>query len=52
MKHKVIYKNHMDIPWHDYINHTDLAITESSLAEKASIIGRTGIMLLSCGTGA
>lgn len=52
MQHKVIYKNHMDIPWHDYINHTDLAITESSLAEKASVIGRTGIMLLSCGTGA
>lgn len=45
--------NHMQIPWHDYtkksIGHP---ITEASLGEKASIIGRTGIMLLSCGTGA
>lgn len=45
--------NHMEIPWHDYtkksIGHP---ITEASLSEKASVIGRTGIMLLSCGTGA
>ncbi len=27
-------------------------VTEASLTEKASIIGRVGIMLLSCGTGA
>ena len=47
------FHNHMRIPWHDYtrksIGHP---ITEASLSEKASIIGRTGIMLLSCGTGA
>ncbi len=47
-------KNHMDILWHEY---TDAGgenrhVTEASLTEKASIIGRVGIMLLSCGTGA
>lgn len=44
----------MDILWHDYaLNKEDtLPITEASLIEKASIIGRTGMMLLSCGTGA
>ena len=44
----------MDILWHEY---TDAAgeerpVTEASLTEKASIVGRVGIMLLSCGTGA
>ncbi|MFR9181621.1 MAG: threonine/serine exporter ThrE family protein [Dorea sp.] len=46
-------KNHMDILWHEY---TDAGgenrPVEASLTEKASIIGRVGIMLLSCGTGA
>lgn len=54
MQQGVIEKNHMDILWHDYaLNKEDtLPITEASLIEKASIVGRTGMMLLSCGTGA
>ena len=54
MQQGIIEKNHMDILWHDYaLNKEDtLPITEASLIEKASIIGRTGMMLLSCGTGA
>lgn len=52
MKTTTIPKNHMDIPWHDYSAHTGLPITEASLTEKASIVGRVGLMLLSCGTGA
>ena len=47
------FHNHMRIPWHDYTRKSlGHPITEASLSEKASIIGRTGIMLLSCGTGA
>ena len=47
-------KNHMDILWHEYIDAggENRPVTEASLTEKASIIGRVGIMLLSCGTGA
>ena len=45
------FHNHMRIPWHDYTRKSiGRPITEASLSEKASIIGRTGIMLLSCGT--
>ena len=45
--------NHMEIYWHDYASHIgNTAIVDASLTEKASIIGRTGLMLLSCGTGA
>ncbi len=48
-----IQKNHMDIPWHDYVKTTgNTPITQADLTEKASIIGRIGLMLLSCGTGA
>lgn len=51
---QIIRKNHMDIAWHEYTdeNGADVPVTEASLTEKASIIGRVGIMLLSCGTGA
>ncbi len=48
-----IKKNHMDIPWHEYADQTDTCpITEASLPAKASVIGRVGLMMLSCGTGA
>ena len=44
------FHNHMRIPWHDHTRKSiGRPITEASLSEKASIIGRTGIMLLSCG---
>ena len=43
----------MEIYWHDYASQMeDVKIRNASLTEKASIIGRTGLMLLSCGTGA
>ena len=47
-------KNHMDVAWHEYTDAggENRPVTEASLTEKASIIGRVGIMLLSCGTGA
>ena len=44
----------MDISWHEYTDEdgANVPVTQASLTEKASIIGRVGIMLLSCGTGA
>ena len=42
----------MDISWHEYTDEdgANVPVTQASLTEKASIIGRVGIMLLSCGT--
>lgn len=48
-----IKKNHMDVLWHEYTDKKDLTpITGASLSEKAYVIGRVGIMMLACGTGA
>ena len=48
-----IKKNHMDILWHEYADKNDnTPITKAPLPAKASIIGRVGIMMLACGTGA
>lgn len=39
--------------WHDYAEAIDdIPITNAGIIEKSSVIGRTGLMLLSCGTGA
>lgn len=52
-KEATIKKNHMDVLWHEYTDKKDLTpITGASLSEKASVIGRVGIMMLACGTGA
>ena len=50
----LIKRNHMEIPWHNYVStRNSQPITEASLSvKKPSLIGRTGMMLLSCGTGA
>lgn len=46
-------RNHMEIPWKDYLaENASVPITEADLIEKASVIGRIGLELLSCGTGA
>ena len=43
----------MDVLWHEYADKTDSTpITQASLPAKASVVGRVGIMMLSCGTGA
>ncbi len=48
-----IQKNHMDILWHDYSDPNDTTpIISATLPAKASVIGRVGIMMLACGTGA
>ena len=53
MMQNQIPKNHMDIPWHQFTgSDKSLPITQTGLTEKASVIGRIGLMMLSCGTGA
>ena len=48
-----IKKNHMDIHWHAYASHDNArSIQNASLSAKASVIGRVGVMMLACGTGA
>lgn len=48
-----IEKNHMKIPWHFYTGkENDNSIMDAPLTEKASVIGRVGLIMLSCGTGA
>ena len=44
----------MDVEWHEYtdVNGENVPVINASITEKASIIGRVGIMFLSCGTGA
>lgn len=54
MPQELIKKNHMDVAWHECTdeNGENVPVVNASIAEKASIIGRVGIMFLSCGTGA
>ena len=54
MQPEMIRKNHMDVEWHEYTdeNGKNTPVINASITEKASIIGRVGIMFLSCGTGA
>ena len=48
----IMEKNHMEIPWHDYTNaDSNALIANADLIEKASVIGRVGLIMLSCGTG-
>ena len=50
---QMIQKNHMEILWHDYAEALDdIPITQAGIIEKASVIGRAGLLLFSCGTGA
>lgn len=49
----IMEKNHMEIPWHDYADaDSHVLIQKAGLIEKASVIGRVGLIMLSCGTGA
>ncbi|WP_143804560.1 threonine/serine exporter family protein, partial [Oenococcus oeni] len=42
----------MTIHWGKFIQKRDILSLGASLEEKASIVGRVGILMLSCGTGA
>ena len=48
---EIMEKNHMEIPWHDYTeNGSEVLIQQAGLIEKASVVGRVGLIMLSCGT--
>ena len=43
----IMEKNHMEIPWHDYTeNDSNVLINKAGLIEKASVIGRVGLIML------
>ena len=53
MHHPIIKPNHMQIPWHDPIrDQKELPISQAPLPIRAGVVGRVGLLLLSCGTGA
>jgi len=45
-------KNHLMIPWHESVRDESVQIKEASIKDKATLIGRAGMIELSCGTGA
>lgn len=45
------FRAHAPIPWHNYASSTAVRAVEAPLKEKASVIGRVGLMLLKNGTG-
>lgn len=50
---KKLYRNHMAVHWHEmFSGSSSVPATEATLDEKASLVGRTGQIMLSCGTGA
>ena len=43
----------MQIPWHDPIrDQKELPVSQAPLPIRAGVVGRVGLLLLSCGTGA
>lgn len=47
-----VYHQHMKIHWLDFVTSDNVTpAVEANLVERAVIVGRIGIMLLSCGTG-
>lgn len=46
-------RHHMAIPWHDFFTNDNFTPAyEANLVERAAIVGRIGLMMLSYGTGA
>ncbi|GAX04545.1 membrane protein [Secundilactobacillus pentosiphilus] len=45
-------QHHMAIHWKDFAPNQDTPIKQARVKARASIVGRIGIMMLSCGTGA
>ncbi|MBP3243406.1 MAG: threonine/serine exporter family protein [Ruminococcus sp.] len=46
-------KQHMPVEWHEMIDQENVCpASEASLKEKATLVGRVGLMMLSVGTGA
>lgn len=53
LDHHLSRSHHMKIQWEEFfLSDSTTQAKDATLVEKASIVGRVGIMLLSCGTGA
>lgn len=51
--HHLSHHHHMKIQWDDFFKSDDNTLARNAtIVEKGSLVGRIGIMLLSCGTGA
>lgn len=46
-----IEQHHMQVPWHDFED-AQQQVAQADLQTKTALIGRIGIMMLACGTGA
>ncbi len=51
-KFRLSQNHHMTIPWKNFIKSEDVPARNATLRERASVVGRIGIIMLSCGTGA
>lgn len=52
MGHHLSNSHHMKIQWEEFFKSKDETLAKkATLVEKASIVGRVGLMILSCGTG-
>ncbi|GHP13175.1 membrane protein [Lentilactobacillus fungorum] len=51
-KFRLSQNHHMTIPWNTFISQEKMPAKNAPLSEKASVVGRVGIIMLSCGTGA
>ncbi|WEV70728.1 threonine/serine exporter family protein [Lactobacillus sp. ESL0785] len=52
-RHHLSARHHMKIHWKEFFKSPDnTLIKDTTLVEKGSLVGRIGIMLLECGTGA
>lgn len=51
-KSSLLSHHHMPIPWHNFTSDQEKSAKTASLKEKATLVGRVGLMLLSYGTGA
>ncbi|WEV36805.1 threonine/serine exporter family protein [Lactobacillus sp. ESL0677] len=52
-RHHISASHHMKIQWKEFFKSPDdTLIKDTTLVEKGSLVGRIGIMLLECGTGA
>lgn len=45
-------QHHMAIPWKEFTSSENVLVKQAHVKARASIVGRIGIMMLSCGTGA
>ena len=53
MLQSVMKHHHMQMPWHNFMpDNSNTPAKRATLKEKATLVGRVGIMLLSYGTGA